>query len=152
LSGFFASENKQPANGVAMQFRNTFHVRTQILRRATSAQDGFSHRDCHRVKRLVVLLRVTSFHVRTVERITELASRHHLPVAYSRWRKSRTNHWKEGSDVRVKDVECDEIWGYVGKKEGQKNADDENELGDAYCFVAVERNTKLVVKLLARQA
>ncbi len=49
--------------------------------------------------------------------------------------------------IRVHDVEVDEIWGYVGKKENHKNAYDSQfaEIGDAYCFVAMERNTKLVL-------
>ena len=47
----------------------------------------------------------------------------------------------------MRDVEVDEIWGYVGKKEGHKWEHEENdaEIGDAYCFVAMERNTKLVL-------
>jgi transposase-like protein len=50
-------------------------------------------------------------------------------------------------NVPVKDVQCDEIWGYVAKKEAHKmpaEANDES-IGDAYCFVAVERNTKLIL-------
>lgn len=50
-------------------------------------------------------------------------------------------------NVPVKDVQCDEIWGFVGKKESHKlpaEANDES-IGDAYCFVAIERNTKLVL-------
>ena len=50
-------------------------------------------------------------------------------------------------NVPVKDVQCDEIWGYVGKKEGHKlpmEANDDS-IGDAYCFVAIERYTKLVL-------
>jgi len=44
----------------------------------------------------------------------------------------------------VNDVQCDEIWGYVGCKEGH-NATGDPMRGDAYCFVAIERNTKLVI-------
>jgi len=47
-----------------------------------------------------------------------------------------------GLDVR--EVACDEIWGFVAKKEIHKN-EDAAEIGDAYCFVAMERNTKLVL-------
>jgi transposase-like protein/IS1 family transposase len=50
-------------------------------------------------------------------------------------------------NIPAKDVQCDEIWGYVGKKEAHKlpsEADDDS-LGDAYCFVAIERYTKLVL-------
>jgi transposase-like protein/IS1 family transposase len=50
-------------------------------------------------------------------------------------------------NVPVRDVQCDEIWGYVGKKEGHKKPAEANDdsIGDAYCFVAIERNTKLVL-------
>jgi len=50
-------------------------------------------------------------------------------------------------NVPVTDVQCDEIWGYVYKKEAHKlptEANDEG-MGDAYCFVAIERNSKLVL-------
>jgi len=50
-------------------------------------------------------------------------------------------------NIPVKDVQCDEIWGYVQKKEAHKfpfEAHD-NSIGDAYCFVAIERNSKLVL-------
>ncbi len=49
--------------------------------------------------------------------------------------------------LRVRDVQCDEIWGYVGMKERSKtgNLKDIDTLGDAYCFVAIERNTKLIL-------
>ena len=48
-------------------------------------------------------------------------------------------------NVPVKDVECDEIWGFVAKKEKTVQPDDDLNFGDAYCFVAIERNTKLVL-------
>ena len=48
-------------------------------------------------------------------------------------------------NLPVKDVEVDEIWGFVGKKEGHKSDDDGAELGDAYCFIGMERSTKLVL-------
>jgi IS1 family transposase len=50
-------------------------------------------------------------------------------------------------NVPVKDVQADEIWGCVAKKEAHKWPweSDDNSIGDAYCFVAVERNSKLVL-------
>jgi IS1 family transposase len=44
----------------------------------------------------------------------------------------------------VRDVQCDEIWGFVGCKE-KRNLNGDPMRGDAYCFVAIERNTKLVL-------
>ena len=50
-------------------------------------------------------------------------------------------------NVPVKDVQCDEIWGFVGKKETHKWPweSDDNSIGDAYTFVAIERHSKLVL-------
>jgi len=48
-------------------------------------------------------------------------------------------------NVPVKDVQCDEMWGFIQKKEKQVTEDDDPNYGDAYCFVAMEKNTKLVL-------
>lgn len=47
----------------------------------------------------------------------------------------------------VVDVQCDEIWSFVQMKEKtrQKLHPDEAEIGDAYCFTAIERESKLLV-------
>lgn len=47
----------------------------------------------------------------------------------------------------VVDVQCDEIWGFVGMKEKtrKKKCPDVVEVGDAYCFTALERETKLML-------
>jgi len=49
--------------------------------------------------------------------------------------------------LRVKDVQCDELWGYVGMKEKTKAKKGQHEttVGDAYTFVAIERHRKLVL-------
>ena len=48
-------------------------------------------------------------------------------------------------NVPVKDVQCDEIWSFIGKKEKRVESEDDPNLGDAYCFVAIERHSKLVL-------
>ena len=50
-------------------------------------------------------------------------------------------------NVPVTDVQADEIWGFVQKKEAHKAPFEANDktIGDAYCFVAIDRNTKLVL-------
>ena len=50
-------------------------------------------------------------------------------------------------NVPVKDVQCDELWAFVQMKEKTKTkkALTTEKLGDAYCFVAIERTTKLVL-------
>jgi transposase-like protein/IS1 family transposase len=49
--------------------------------------------------------------------------------------------------INVKDVEVDEIWGFVGKKEGHRTAHEQDfaAIGDCWCFTALERNTKLIL-------
>jgi IS1 family transposase len=51
------------------------------------------------------------------------------------------------SGLRVKDVQCDELWGYVGMKEKTKTRQgkEETTIGDPWTFVAIERYTKLVL-------
>ena len=48
-------------------------------------------------------------------------------------------------NIPVKDVQCDEIWGFVFKKQKRLEAGDDPNFGDAYCFVAMERHSKLVL-------
>lgn len=48
----------------------------------------------------------------------------------------------------VNDVQADEIWGFVGIKQKTKNFQgrgDDDTLGDAYCFIGIERDTKLIL-------
>src|SRR5438552_678872 len=51
------------------------------------------------------------------------------------------------ASLRVRDVQCDEMWGYVGMKEKRKGRErqDVDTLGDAYTYVAIERNSKLIL-------
>jgi transposase-like protein/IS1 family transposase len=46
--------------------------------------------------------------------------------------------------VQVQDVQCDELWGFVGCKE-KNNHEGRLDRGDAYCFVAIERHSKLIL-------
>jgi transposase-like protein/IS1 family transposase len=49
-------------------------------------------------------------------------------------------------NVPAPDVQCDEIWGFVQCKERTREILEKgNEVGDAYCFTAIERETKLLI-------
>jgi hypothetical protein len=50
-------------------------------------------------------------------------------------------------NVPVKDIQCDELWGYVQMKEKTKTKKmlTSEKLGDAFCFVAIERGSKLIL-------
>lgn len=96
---------------------------------------------------LAIQLLIEGTSIRTAERITGL---HRdticrlLVLAGEKAEKIMATHVR---NITANDVECDEIWGYVGKKEGHKTEEEAKDegLGDTYCFVAVERNTKLVI-------
>ena len=50
-------------------------------------------------------------------------------------------------DMPVNDVEVDEVWGFVAMKERQRarKCPDKDGVGDAYCFIGMERTTKLIL-------
>ena len=52
--------------------------------------------------------------------------------------------------IPVADVQCDEVWSFVGKKERTKRQqkDFDPAKGDAYCYIGIERSTKLIVSFL----
>lgn len=54
---------------------------------------------------------------------------------------------KKVRGVKVNDIQCDEMWGFVKKKESQKTPAEahDNSIGDAYTFVAIESSSKLVL-------
>lgn len=47
--------------------------------------------------------------------------------------------------VEAQDVQCDEIWTFVGKKRANVLSDEEGGVGDAWTFIAIDRATKLVL-------
>lgn len=50
-------------------------------------------------------------------------------------------------NVQVRDVECDEVWSYIGCKQKRVRAGDDPSRGDCYVFVAIERHSKLVLNI-----
>jgi IS1 family transposase len=96
---------------------------------------------------LALRLLVEGNSVRSIERTTELHRDTILRLLVLVGEKCEKIMGRLIVNVPVTDVQCDEIWGYVYKKEAHKlpmEANDEG-MGDAYCFVAIERNSKLVL-------
>jgi transposase-like protein/IS1 family transposase len=83
--------------------------------------------------------------IRSTERITELDRNTLLSLLAKAGDRCNTLLAERIVGVSVQDVEVDEIWGFVGKKEGHKTDADGAELGDAYCFIGMERSSKLVL-------
>lgn len=93
----------------------------------------------------VLQLLVEGCSIRTVERITEVHRDTILKVLVHAGEKCEALMGRMIVNVPVKDVECDELWAFVGKKQKAVREEDDPSMGDAYCFVAMERNTKLVL-------
>jgi IS1 family transposase/transposase-like protein len=48
-------------------------------------------------------------------------------------------------NIPVKDVQADEIWSFIGCKEKAKTTEHDETFGDCYVFIAIERESKLVL-------
>src|SRR5580700_2598961 len=83
--------------------------------------------------------------VRSTERISGLHRDTILKLLVAAGEKCEKLMGRLIVNVPVADVQADEIWGFIGKKEKQMTDDDDPNYGDAYCFVAMETNTKLVL-------
>jgi IS1 family transposase len=93
----------------------------------------------------VLTLLLEGMSVRSVERVIGVHRDTILRLLVLAGDRCETLMVNKVCNLPVKDVEADELWGFVGKKEGHKSDDDGAELGDAYCFVGMERNSKLVL-------
>src|ERR1035437_5143132 len=96
---------------------------------------------------LAMRLLVEGCSIRSIERTTELHRDTILRLLVLVGEKCEMIMGRLVVNIPVTDVQCDEIWGYVYKKEAHKlpmEANDEG-MGDAYCFVAIERNSKLIL-------
>lgn len=100
-------------------------------------------------ERVVLALRllIEGNSLRSTERITSLDINTIMRLLVLAGEKCEKLMGRLLVNVPVRDVECDEIWGFIGRKEGHKTpgeARDET-IGDAYTFVAIERHSKLVL-------
>ena len=83
--------------------------------------------------------------VRAAERISELHRDTILKLLVIAGLKCEKLMGRLIVNIPVKDVQADEIWGFVGKKQKALTPDDDPNFGDQYCFVAMEKHTKLVL-------
>jgi transposase-like protein/IS1 family transposase len=128
------------------------------LRRFRCTQCGKTYTESHKPtlegsyisqERIVMALRlmVEGNSLRSTARITDLDINTLMKILVKAGEKCEKLMGRLIVNVPCKDVECDEIWGYVFKKEAHKTPMEANDegMGDAYCFIAMERNTKLVL-------
>ncbi len=97
---------------------------------------------------MVLALLLEGKSISSVERITDV---HHTTIlkllALAGEKCERIMAEKIPHSVEVQDVEADEVWAFIGKKEKRVRAEDNQNLGDCYTFVAIERHSKLVLNI-----
>ena len=96
---------------------------------------------------LCLKLLVEGNSIRSTERISEVhrdTILHLIEVIGERCEKVMG---EQIQNIPLQYVQADEIWGFVGKKEGHKRKEEKKnpQLGDAYTFVGIEAKTKLVL-------
>jgi transposase-like protein/IS1 family transposase len=80
--------------------------------------------------------RATDVHHTTILKLLVLAGEHCERIMAEKVR-----------NVQVRDVECDEVWSFIGKKQKRLRPEDNQLLGDCYVFVGIERHSKLVLNI-----
>jgi len=83
--------------------------------------------------------------LRSTQRITDLDINTLMKILVKAGEKCEKLMGRLIVKVPVKDVQCDEIWSFIQKKEKAVELGDDPNFGDAYCFVAIERHSKLVL-------
>ncbi|SRR5258708_2463839 len=96
---------------------------------------------------LVLNLLLEGNSIRSIQRITGVHQVTILNLLVLAGEKCERMMNERIKSVAVKDVEADEIWGFVGMKNRAKlfKQITNPEVGDAYTFVGIERNTKLIL-------
>jgi transposase-like protein/IS1 family transposase len=93
----------------------------------------------------ILKLLVEGMSIRSIERVTGVHRDTILRLLVLAGQRCERMMHRKIEHLKVRDVEADEIWGFVQKKEGHKSIEDGEDIGDAYCFIAMERTTKLVL-------
>jgi transposase-like protein/IS1 family transposase len=85
--------------------------------------------------------------IRSIQRITGLHQETILDLLVIAGQKAERIMNEKIKSIPVKDVEADEIWGFVKMKRNTRlhKGIDDPQVGDAFTFVGIERNTKLVL-------
>jgi transposase-like protein/IS1 family transposase len=85
--------------------------------------------------------------VRSTERLTGVHRDTILSLLIVAGRKCEALMFERIHGLHVQDVECDELWAYVGMKSKAKDKKgiDDPTIGDAWTFTAIERHSKLIL-------
>src|SRR6266568_5860443 len=94
---------------------------------------------------LAVQLLLEGNSIRSTERISELNRNTIMRVLVLAGARCEQVSGEMIHNVPVKEIQADEIWSFIGKKEKKVKAGDDPTVGDAYCFTGMERQSKLML-------
>ncbi len=93
---------------------------------------------------LAIQLLIEGTSVRTVERITKLHRDTILRLLVLAGERCIALMDTRMRNLQCKRIQADEIWSFVGKKDRNVKVDDPDQLGNAWVFVAMDAQTKLI--------
>jgi transposase-like protein/IS1 family transposase len=82
--------------------------------------------------------------IRTTERLTQLNRNTIMRLLILAGERCQIVMNDRIKNIQPRYIQADEIWGYVGKKQKQVRIGDPAEFGDAWIFVAMDEETKLI--------
>jgi len=97
---------------------------------------------------MVLRLLLEGNSVSSVERLTDIHHTTILKLLVVASEKCERILGRKLVNIPARDVQADELWSFVGKKEKQRQPDDDPTLGDCYTFIALEAHTKLVLNFV----
>lgn len=97
---------------------------------------------------MVLRLLLEGNSVSSVERLTEVHHTTILKLLVVASEKCERILGRKLMNIPVRDVQADELWSFVGKKEKRRQPGDDPTLGDCYTFIALETHTKLVLNFV----
>ncbi|MCI0706721.1 MAG: IS1 family transposase [Ignavibacteriae bacterium] len=95
-------------------------------------------------KTLILSHLVEGLSVRSIERLTGVHRDTIIRLMLSAGNVARDILDREMMNLDIKRIQVDEIWTYIGKKQKRLRLGDPLEYGDAYTFVALDPDTKLI--------
>jgi transposase-like protein/IS1 family transposase len=97
---------------------------------------------------MVLRLLLEGNSVSSVERLTDVHHTTILKLLVLASEKCERILGRKLMNVPVRDVQADELWSFVGKKQKRVRPEDDPTLGDCYTFIALETHTKLVLNFV----
>jgi IS1 family transposase len=96
---------------------------------------------------IVLKLMLEGNSISSIERVTGVHHTTILKLLVLAGEKCERIMAEKVRNVSVRDIECDELWSWIGCKQKRVRPGDDPTRGDCYTFVAIERHSKLVLNI-----